>query len=78
MKSEHPGVFSGLSSTMDKVKDLIESGKSSLSDFSFGTLNVSQQADLQLLAELQLISEVIQAVSKKTNYSTGLREPGLE
>jgi renin receptor len=65
VKSAHPEVFSGLTSTLDKIKEVLSSGNSHLDNYNLGTLNTSEQADVQLLGELQLIHEIIQALYDK-------------
>jgi len=62
VKSHHPHMFRGLSSTLQKVRDVIGQGKSSLPSLGLGSLNISHEADLMLLGELQLILEIVQAL----------------
>jgi len=65
IKSHHPHMFRGLSSTLQKVREVMEQGKSPLNRLGLGSLNTSHDADLMLLGELQLILEIAQALKEQ-------------
>lgn len=59
----HPDTFANVASSMDQVRHLIDSGVSRLTRLGLGSLNVSDNTEAHLLSELQLVLDLIAAVS---------------
>lgn len=63
LKSQNPQLFNTLPSSLRKMAARLLDQSSILRMFNAGSLNVSKDADLSLLGELQLIKEVVSTVS---------------
>ena len=63
IKAHYPELFSRLPGNPDDVTDIFARGEHALGRYNLGSLNVTRPSDLILLAELELIQEMIDAVS---------------
>lgn len=70
MKSHHSKLFESLSPTTDKVRALIDSGKTFLKDYDISKFNTSDSTDLLFLSEFQLIDELLHALQRKNAQVT--------
>lgn len=62
VKAQYPELFSLLPGTPEDVLSSFHNGKASMLKYNLGSLNATQAADLVLLAELELIQEMIEAL----------------
>lgn len=65
MRSKYPKLLSHLPGTLEEVRDHLGGVKSAFRGLQLGSLNVSQQEDALFFGEIQIIAEIIEAVSKK-------------
>jgi len=62
IKADYPELFSRLPGSPDDVIETFQRGESALQGFPLGSLNVTRSSDLVLLAELELIQEMIESL----------------
>jgi len=67
LKAHNSDMFKSLSSSTDKVRNLIDSGNSLLKNYDITVFNTSQYSDLLFLSELQLINELIKALEDEND-----------
>ena len=69
MKAHHPHIFKQLTSSLDKMKRLLDTEIAAVSKShgGLGSLNSSNEYDLSFMAELQAIYEIVDAVSTSYN-----------
>jgi UDP-N-acetylglucosamine pyrophosphorylase len=71
LKSRHAEIFHRLPSTLESTIPFLKRSGSILDTMETGTLNVSSKPDLALLAELQIIKEIMFGVSSlETNINS--------